>query len=221
MYRELDNTDTFIYKKTKVKKFFMLAAGIAILHFADVAKAQNDCSTSVNEAATISQPIKLYKNTDLNFGSIVTGVAQGNVHVFGTIGALTIPASGSPTGVTTTSATYPGGTGPAKYTGTGLGNVQAQVSSFIVTGEPGVTYSITVSGGTSVKTGIGDAPHTMTVVLDNPAGGAVNAGGTMGTLQTSGNPGTDKFTIGGTLTVKASQLSGLYTGTFNVVVAYN
>ena len=61
----------------------------------------------------------------------------------------------------------------------------------------------------------------MAVVLDNPAGGAVNGSGTVGTLQTSGDPGTDKFTIGGTLTVKASQASGVYTGSFNVTVAYN
>lgn len=209
-----------------MKHSFKCFAVIIILVSAGRMSAQNSASTSVNEAATISQPIQIFKNTDLNFGSIIAGLVGGNVHVTGTIGALTT-ASNPPTGVTTTSESFPGGSGPSPYSGgsssSGAGfslKVSAQVASFIVTGEPCLTYSIAVSGGTSVSDNTFPG-HTMAVVLDKPIGGNVNGSGTGGTIQNNGDPGTDKFVIGGTLTVGPFQTSGLYTGSFSVQVCYN
>jgi len=204
-----------------VNKFLLVIAAFGILSSTTTAKAQdynNNSSTSVNEAATISQPIRIYKNTDLNFGGLFSGISGGDIHVFGTIGALTIPPSGAPSGATTTSATYPGGSGPKKYLGSGPSNIATQVASFIVTGEPSLTYSISVSGGTSIISGSG---NQMTITLDHPTGGAVNPAGTGGTIQVSGEPGTDKFTVGGTLKMNPGQASGHYSGSFNVTVCYN
>jgi len=203
-------------------KYFVAAI---ILSSAGISLAQTSANTTAQEAATISQPIQIWKNTDLNFGGIVSGLVQGNVHVTGTIGTL-VTTTNPPTGATTTSITFPGGTGPVAYTGTGTSafsnptKVTAQVASFIVTGEPCLTYSIAVSGGTTV-TDQSIPGHSMAVVLDHPSGGAVNVGGTAGTIQNTGDPGTDKFIVGGTLTVGAFQTSGLYTGSFSVVVTYN
>jgi hypothetical protein len=90
----------------------------------------------------------------------------------------------------------------------------------VVTGEPSLTYSICVSGGTSVCHAT--LPGCiMNVALDAPCGGAVNSSGTSGTIQSTGETGTDKFTIGGTLTVASQQASGSYSGEFSVTVAYN
>jgi len=205
--------------KNSIKFLFAVAI---YLGSSGLVLAQTSASTSVTEAATISQPIRLFTNTNLNFGGLVGGLTAGNVHVYGTVGTITIPGSGSPTAPTTTNVTYPGGTGPVKYTGSSsaLGftaNVAAQVASLIVTGEPCLSYSISVSGGTTVSDNTFPG-HTMAVVLDKPAGGNVNAAGTAGVLSTAG---TDEFTIGGVLTVGAPQTSGLYTGSFNVTVAYN
>jgi len=207
-----------------MKHSITFLAAAMILASAGMSEAQTSSSTSVNEAATISQPIRLYKNTDLNFGGIVAGLVGGNVHVTGTITTVTL--SGTPSALTTTTETFPGGTGPAKYTGSGTSgagftaNVAAQVASLIVTGEPCLTYAISVTGGTLVTDGTFPG-HTMVVALDPPSGGNVNVGGTAGQIANTGDPGIDKFVIGGVLTVGALQTSGLYTGTFNVSVNYN
>jgi hypothetical protein len=209
-----------------MKKSISLFFAAIILSSAGLAQAQNSASTTAQEAATISQPILIYKNTDLNFGGIVAGLVSGTAHVTGTIGTLTVPVSGSPTGVTTTAIAFSPSNGPIAYTGTGTSSysnptkVTAQVASFIVTGEPCLTYSIAVSGGTTV-TDQSIPGHSMSVALDHPAGGNVNVAGTAGQISNNGDPGTDKFTVGGILTVGAFQTSGYYTGSFTVVVTYN
>jgi len=210
-----------------MRHIIRLFALVTILASAGMTWAQQSASTPVNESATISQPIQIFKNTDLNFGSIIAGLVAGTCHVGGSITTLTT-STNPPTGVTSTTQTFTGGgTGPMAYSGSasssGAGfnlKVSPQVASFIVTGEPCLTYSITVTGGTTVNDGTFPG-HSMAVVLDKPSGGAVNSGGTAGTIQNTGEPGTDKFVIGGTLTVGAFQTSGVYTGTFTVQVCYN
>ena len=80
-------------------------------------------------------------------------------------------------------------------------------ASFTATGTGSQTFTITPDSSASLSDG---ASHTLTVDSFTTSAGA-------GTLS-SGN---QTFTLGGTLHVGASQVSGAYTGTFNVTVAYN
>lgn len=189
------------------------------------AQRSRSCGQSVNEAATICLPIRIYKNTDLQFGGLVSGSVGGNVHVFGSIGSVDLSIGGVPSAATTTNSTYPGAGGPIRFTGQGAGTLGStarlapQVASFIVTGDPCATYSIIVSGGTTITNTTNGS--SMPLTLDPPSGGNVNGAGNQGTISSSGVVGTDRFTVGGTLSVGAGQMPGYYTGTFCVTVAYN
>ena len=80
-------------------------------------------------------------------------------------------------------------------------------ASFDVTGSTGLGYDITLPTSISITSG-GDS-MTVNAFTSDKAGNA-------GTL----TGGTDSFSVGGTLTVAASQATGTYTGTFDVTVAY-
>lgn len=94
----------------------------------------------------------------------------------------------------------------------------------------GVTASTTPTAASYTVTGTGLVPYTITIPstieIANTTG---SVGETMdvnsilcsgGLSHTFADDGTDAFTIGGTLTVNAAQVPGLYTGTFNVTVEY-
>jgi uncharacterized protein DUF4402 len=85
-------------------------------------------------------------------------------------------------------------------------------SSFAVTGDPSATFAITLPGDSDVT--IVNGENSMTVTAFESAA----ASGTQGTLS---GAGTQTLNVGATLTVGAAQPSGLYTGNFNVYVAYN
>jgi len=175
--------------------------------------SQTNSSEILNDGATISEPIRIYKNTDLNFGIIIPGSTAGIVHVTGNMGdiALTDP----PIAATTTSCVFPGGSGPIQYNGINAdASMKAQIASLIVTGEPNTSFSITISGGTSV--GVGS--KKISVQLDPPCGIGIAPAGNAGILS---NEGTRGFTLGGKLSMGANQASGMYTGTFTVLVCYN
>lgn len=95
----------------------------------------------------------------------------------------------------------------------------------------GVTASTTPSAASYTVTGTGLVPYTITIPtasfdITNTTGSgnetmAVTAMTCSGTLNhTFAANGTDAFTVGGTLTVGATQEPGLYTGTFDVTVEY-
>ena len=48
-----------------------------------------------------------------------------------------------------------------------------------------------------------------------------NGAGADAIVSTLSATGTDNFTLGGTLTVAAAQVAGIYAGAFNVTVDYN
>lgn len=78
---------------------------------------------------------------------------------------------------------------------------------FTVAGDPSRSFSITTGGG-SVSNG-GTSPVTMAFITD--------ARGNH-TLDTSGAAA---FSVGGTLTVAGGEPAGVYTGSYEVTVAYN
>jgi hypothetical protein len=91
------------------------------------------------------------------------------------------------------------------------------LATYTVTGEPLYTYSITIPSTITVTHT--DLSTTMTIgtLLAKSTSGAESHTAT-GTLAAGG---TESFTVGGTLTVIAAQLAGVYAGTFDVTVAYN
>lgn len=92
--------------------------------------------------------------------------------------------------------------------GTNLGNVgSTAAAAFDVTGESGATYSITLPASATISDGTNDM--TVNTFTSNPS--------STGTL----TGGAQALAVGGTLNVGASQVSGVYTGTFDVTVAYN
>ena len=95
--------------------------------------------------------------------------------------------------------------------GVGTGQNAFGAASFAVTGDSTLTYAITLPGTTNITTGIGDATRTMAVssFVSNPSG--------TGALTT----GAQTLLVGATITTVASQVAGVYTGTFTVTVAYN
>ena len=81
--------------------------------------------------------------------------------------------------------------------------------AFTVSGDAGRSFSITTTGGT-----VADGGNSMSFTTTPSANS--------GTLSSpaSGN-GSASFTVGGTLSVGASQAAGSYTGSYDATVTYN
>lgn len=101
----------------------------------------------------------------------------------------------------------------------GIGNINllaqapvAKVGAFNVVGASDATYVI----GLPFSTTISNGTPVNDMVVDNftSSKGVTN----IGTLNSSGN---DSFTIGAKLNLATGQPAALYTGTFNITVAYN
>jgi hypothetical protein len=94
--------------------------------------------------------------------------------------------------------------------GVTLGNGDApNASSFAVTGAPSNTYAITLPTSITLTAAAG-APMTVDTFVSDPA--------VTGTLSAAG---AQTLLVGATLHVGVSQVSNVYSGTFNVTVAYN
>lgn len=175
------------------QKLTMLVA-VAMLGTSGAAYAQASANVDATGSTRILQAISIAKDSDLQFGSIVRP---------STAGTNTVAVS------TANGRTLTGTGGGALASG---GTVSA--AAFTVTGEGGQTFSITPAA-------------TFTMNRTSPSGGgsitvttAVDAGS--GTLGGSiGSTGTKSFNVGGSFDVSNTTPTGTYSGTFNVVVAYN
>lgn len=100
--------------------------------------------------------------------------------------------------------------------GVGSGQNAFGAASFTVGGEGALTYAITLPSTTDITTGTGLAAETMAVssFVSNPSGTGTLSG-------TAGTAGTQTLLVGATITTVASQVAGIYSGTFTVTVAYN
>lgn len=83
-----------------------------------------------------------------------------------------------------------------------------RVAAYGVTGQGTLSYVITLPTSVTIQQG----PNSM--VVNNFT---TNKAGNIGTL----SAGVDSFNLGATLQVSASQATGEYSGTFNVIVSYN
>lgn len=93
------------------------------------------------------------------------------------------------------------------FSGTQVGTVSA--ASFGITGQGAYTYAITLPTVDVTITETGSDTMIVNAFVSDPSG--------TGTLSS----GTDTVLVGATLNVVATQTAGLYTGTFDVTVAYN
>jgi spore coat protein U-like protein len=125
-------------------------------------------------------------------------LAFGNVVPSSSAGTLTLTAAASTVATAALGATQPG---------TQAGTVTA--ARFDVTGEAAFTYSIVLPAGASTINGPSSATMTVDTFTSNIASGTLSG------------LGAQSFYVGGKLHVGANQAAGSYTGTFDVIVAYN
>ena len=166
----------------------LLALFVVVLGFSAVSFGQ--VSATANATAKIVSPLKIVKVNNLVFGTLAPS---------GTIGSVTIATDGIRTST--------------------LGSIQLigaagsfNASSFTVTGETGLAYSITLPNNTDVvlSAGIGKT-MAVTNFISSPVATA------SATLVAGDNP----LLVGATIAVDATQAIGDYTGTFDVTVNYN
>lgn len=149
---------------------------------------------SSNVNANLIVPLSLTETASLDFGTI-------NV-LGGVSGTVILPSDSTErvfTGVVGSAVTpLPSN---AAYTVSGTKNVSYGVSL-------PVTITVYESGGSD------------TMLISNLKA-RFDGAATDGTTSILKADGTDRFTLGGTLIIEASQTPGAYTGTFNVSVDYN
>jgi len=154
--------------------------------------AQN--TATANAGAKIVQAISIVKNADLHFGTM--SIPTGAVNVLlstGNVRTASVPANITllAQAPTTTNAAY------------------------TVTGSVAATYAITLplNGVVTISSGANSMPVDDFVALT-----ASTSGATTGSL---GAGGSDTFVVGATLKLANAQPAGVYTGTYDVSVAYN
>lgn len=165
-----------------MKKLISLA--IIMIAFTAATFAQSATATAT---ATIVTPIAIARTVDMDFGNVAVSSTAGTV-------VLTPAGTRSATGGVTLPAT--------------AGTVSA--AAFNVTGTPGYTYTIVITGSPLTVTSGGNT-MTVTAFTNSPASPATLVAGN------------NALTVGATLNVGASQPFGTYvSGTpFTVTVNYN
>ena len=163
----------------------------AIFAFSTISFGQNTSTASnVPVGATIITPLTITLSAD-------TQLQFGTIVADATSGAIVVLSPGGV--ITSTTLTHLGGN---------------SVPTFNVTGEPNSTYSVTLPTASInlVHDGSGILSGTTTTLsvsdfLEN-------------STETLSELGKESFQVGATLNVAANQAGGVYTGTFDVTVAY-
>lgn len=148
---------------------------------------------STTAGAKIQQSIAINEVMPMHFGTMTVKANQGGTCVLTTSGLRQKTG-----GVTLTNL------GPTFSTAT-----------YTVTGEAGRTYSIALPGTITISY-VG-----YSMIINNLLAKATSGTQSQNATGTLGSGGSDQFTVGATLNVAAGQEEGLYTGTFQITVAYN
>jgi hypothetical protein len=179
------------------KNLLSLTAILSIGFFTSNVEAQTSAKvTGTTAGAKLIQPMTLTQTSPLHFGTINVLTGAG--------GTVLLPSNNAAGRVF--------GTGVAASTV----DPQPTNAAYNVLGTKNTTYALVLpSTITVVET---QSSESMTIGLlkarfKDALGDAI----TSKLSQT----GTDSFTVGGTLTVAASQTPGVYAGTFDVTVDYN
>jgi hypothetical protein len=198
----------------KLRTLFLSLASVALISAA--AHAQNTSNTTVQEGATIAQPLVLTNYGGLFFGGIIESGNTSNV---------TVTITGRANTSQLFTQTY--GTGAVAYTGSAISYTHPSIAGFTVTGEPSMNYSISYPSSSSVTSGANSmsvtdfAPVAETVNGVTPSGHLSGYNGETTSSSDCGFSGADAWCIGGTLHVGVNQPSGVYTGSFTVTITYN
>jgi len=180
-----------------MKKIILFVAVIMMAGFSITAMAQTSAKVDATPAgAKLIVPMTLTETSPLHFGTI-------NI-LTGTGGTVQLPSN---------STTRVFSAGVAESTVAPL----ATNAAYDVKGTMNVTYALTLPAKITVTETKG-----ATAVMEISALKArFNGAGADSTTSTLSATGTDNFTVGGTLTVTAAQIGGIYAGTFIVSVDYN
>ena len=165
-----------------------LSTGAATSGFMVNATAASVNISAMGQArATVFRPITIARTSNLEFGTI------------------TRPLSGS------ASVILEAASGNRTLTG-GIGAMSpAKVASYLVTGEGGQTFSVSVPPTFQMT----QAGGSITVTTNNNAAGTQVLSGALGSV------GTFPFSVGGSFPLTSTTPLGVYTGTFVVAVQYN
>lgn len=180
------------------KNRLLLAVVLLISGLSTTVKAQTSATVNGTTAgAKLIVPMTLTERAPLHFGTInLLSSAPGTV---------ILPSDN-------TSRSFTGGAVASSVA------PLATNAAFDVAGTKNVTYALTLPSAITVtETVLGTASMT---INDLKARFVGNPGADATTSVLSAT-GTDSFKIGGTLIVAASQIGGIYAGTFNVSVDYN
>jgi hypothetical protein len=144
----------------------------------------------------------LQNDADMDFGDIIPSASAGTV---------VLTPSATPTCTATPSLVRSGPCKAAEFSGTALAGAQLRVrrpngNSITLTGPGGATMTVTAFTFGST------AP---TVYLGNPGNSPNHR------FRVDAPDGSYAFYVGGTLNVGATQLPGIYNGTFEIDVTYN
>jgi hypothetical protein len=169
-----------------MKKLIILSFAIA-LSLELFSQGNPSTTVTATASANVIQPIEIAKITDLAFGNIASGTADGAV-IISTDGTRT--ATG---GVSLIDA----------------GSV-SNAASFDITGFADASFTIEVPSSVTIQT----AGGANQMIVNN----FISSLGSNAVLDANGEA---KVFVGATLNVSAQQEAGLYSGSFQVIVAYN
>jgi hypothetical protein len=158
--------------------------------------AQTSKTVTTDAGAKLIVPMTLTQTSPLHFGTINLLVGAG--------GTVVLPSN-------STTRTFTGGV---------VASTVAPVATnaaYNVTGTKNTTYALTLPATITVTETLGSSA---TMIISDLLARFNGASGDA-IVSTLSIAGTDSFTLGGTLTIAASQVAGIYAGTFNVTVDYN
>jgi len=186
----------------------IFAAIVLMAGFSTTIMAQTSATTTdeTTAGAVLIKPMTLTETSPLHFGSItLIGTTEGGTVALSTANVRTISGGG----IGTLSSATPLSTNAA-YNVTGTYN-----ETYALT----LPSTITVTETIAASTGINTMDITaLTVLFTSGTPVEKTASGATSVLNASG---LDSFKVGGTLTVAAGQIGGIYEGTFPVSVDYN
>lgn len=178
------------------------AAALAMCAGALAMPAAAQDNSTAQAVTSVVEPLSLSKQSDLDFGQIAVNGA----------GTVVMTVGASPTCTVTGGLIKYGACDNAVFEGYGQPgrNVRLKIprnTGIIITGPGGATMrisNIVTSGGTT---------------LGPPSTGSANGNG-FRRHRIISSDGSFEFRLAGTLNVAAGQAGGLYTGTFDVEIAY-
>ena len=179
------------------KNLLSLTAILALGFFTCNVEAQTSAKvTGTAASAKLIKPMTLVETSPLHFGTINVLTFAGGTVVLPSNSIARVFSAGVASGIVAPQPTN---------------------AAYNVTGTKNVTYALFLPSTITVTESI-DATETMTISDLKARFNGKNVDAVVSTLSATG---TDSFTVGGTLAVKAGQGTGIYAGSFDVSVDYN